>query len=82
MAASASYARRSDDPQFIKLPAGWLRAHKWNDEASAVVQEQAAVVHPNLARWLDQVGLTHDEYLERKDEPGFVESMNRRKTHG
>ncbi|WP_291053675.1 hypothetical protein [Herbiconiux sp.] len=80
--ASEAYAARSDDPQFIKLPAGWLRAHKWNDEKTTAPAETGPAVHPQLAIWLDQVGLTHDEYLERKDEPGFVEAMNRRRQHG
>lgn len=82
VAASRSYAGKVDDPQFIKLPAGWLRAHKWNDEAAAVHSEVAPSVHPQLARWLDEVGLSHDEYLERKDEPGFLDAMNGRRKHG
>ena len=30
--ASKAYESRVTDPQFLKLPGGWLRAHSWNDE--------------------------------------------------
>lgn len=35
IAAADAYARkmRSSDPQFVKLPAGWLRDRKWEDES-------------------------------------------------
>ena len=32
VAASKAYELRVTDPQFRKLPGGWLRAHSWNDE--------------------------------------------------
>lgn len=32
-AAAKSYAARGNDPQFLKLPGGWLRDRKWEDEA-------------------------------------------------
>lgn len=32
-AAATSYAARGNEPQFLKLPGGWLRDRKWEDEA-------------------------------------------------
>jgi hypothetical protein len=32
-AAAKSYAARGSEPQFLKLPGGWLRDRKWEDEA-------------------------------------------------
>lgn len=32
--AAQAYAARSNDPQFIKLPGGWLRDWKWADETN------------------------------------------------
>ena len=32
-AATKSYAARGNEPQFLKLPGGWLRDRKWEDEA-------------------------------------------------
>lgn len=32
-AAANSYTARGNEPQFLKLPGGWLRDRKWEDEA-------------------------------------------------
>lgn len=32
--AAESYGRRVTDPQFTKLPGGWLREHRWLDETA------------------------------------------------
>jgi hypothetical protein len=34
-AATVAYSRRVTDPQFRKLPAGWLRDRKWEDDESS-----------------------------------------------
>ncbi|TFC20051.1 hypothetical protein E3O19_01385 [Cryobacterium algoritolerans] len=35
-AAADAYARKvkGDDPKFVKLPAGWIRDRKWEDETA------------------------------------------------
>lgn len=33
--AAESYGRRNHDPEYQKYPAGWLRQHRWLDEADA-----------------------------------------------
>lgn len=62
--ASKAYERREQRPQFRKLPGGWLRAHKWNDENTNVVSIEAMTRRnhaqydimpssPDFGRWVE-----------------------------
>lgn len=46
-AATVAYSRRVTDPQFRKLPAGWLRDRKWEDDESPQQQR------PNPDGWMN-----------------------------
>lgn len=54
-AAAKSYGARGNEPQFLKLPGGWLRDRKWEDEASASSSQP-------------QRGMTPDEMRRRREE--------------
>lgn len=54
-AAAKSYAARGNEPQFLKLPGGWLRDRKWEDEAAASQPQH-------------QRGMTPDEMRRRREE--------------
>jgi hypothetical protein len=51
-AATLTYARRkAGEPQFIKLPGGWLRDRKWEDETTAAT---AGVKAPSEFDWMQR----------------------------
>lgn len=81
VAAAKAYAKSKADsePQFIKLPAGWLRDRKWEDDiagiAAPVVDEIAAERATQRAKWLSDRGVTVEEYERRKNESGWLDSL-------
>lgn len=66
-----------DDPQFIKLPAGWLRDRKWEDESanSKPKSEENDTRRRQMEDWLSARGVTVDEYERRKNESGWLDSL-------
>ena len=50
VAASKAYELRVTDPQFRKLPGGWLRAHSWNDEPEQVTTSRGFFDPPVVDR--------------------------------
>lgn len=50
LTASKAYERRVTDPQFRKLPGGWLRAHSWNDEPEQVTTSRGFFDPPVVER--------------------------------
>lgn len=41
--ATSRYAKRVDDPKFVKLPGGWLRAAMWDDEPLTTTTERKRI---------------------------------------
>jgi hypothetical protein len=73
------------EKQFVPHPTTWLNQGRWEDEALPGPGGSSAVVSPMVSAetqvWLSKLGIPVEEYLERRNEPGWVESM-RRRAHG
>jgi|GEM_PF-1835647 len=80
-AAADAYAKRMADSeqQFIKLPAGWLRDRKWEDDDATArqVSPEAATRSTERDRWLSDRGVTVAEYEARKNETGWLDSLKK-----
>lgn len=71
------------DKKFIPHPASWLNAGRWDDEplpGDATAGEVPAADEFTRRRdeWLSAHGVTYSEYLAKKDEPGWLEGLERR----
>lgn len=79
ISATKTYAQHvsNDDPQFIKLPAGWLRDRKWEDESAntKTVQVENSDRRKQMESWLQARGVTVEEYERRKNESGWLDSL-------
>lgn len=77
--STKSYARltANDDPQFIKLPAGWLRDRKWEDQLTETTVQSVEVDErrTKMETWLSARGVTVEEYERRKNESGWLDSL-------
>lgn len=77
--ATKSYSDHTSDfdPQFIKLPAGWLRDRKWEDESanSKTVSVESDERRIKMEAWLSARGVTVEEYERRKTESGWLDSL-------
>lgn len=81
MEATRAYASRTD-PEYLKHPGGWLRDRRWEDEAGDESQDLVVVEsNPERDAWLAARGVSLEEYLERKDEPGWLNGLEMR-AHG
>lgn len=75
--------REGEDPDFTPLPASWLRAARWDDEApsapkSATTEAATAQLDARreaMGKWLAARGSTLDEFDRRKTESGWLDSL-------
>jgi hypothetical protein len=63
--------------RYIKNADGWLADERWAERFDdQVANESRAPVVPDVdSQWLRALKIPAEEYVERKDEPGWVESM-------
>lgn len=69
------YAATRTDPKYTKLPAGWLREGRYDDDmlsAPAAKQSEGA---RQMSSWLEAHGSSLAEYEQRKGEPGWLEAL-------
>jgi hypothetical protein len=73
------------EKKFIPHPATWLNRGGWGDEPlpgpdGSTPKPTGPVLTPQEQRqqvWLSARGIAWEEYLERKDEPGWLDSVKR-----
>lgn len=75
VARTKRYAQQQEDPQFTKLPAGWLRSGRYDDETLDTPAAKTSEGTSQLGVWLTARGSSLEEYERRKSEPGWLEGL-------
>lgn len=76
IARTKRYAAQQVDPTYTKLPAGWLRSGRFDDDDLA--PQQQTQTKSDLAVWLEARGSSLDEYERMKNTPGWLEQLKQK----
>lgn len=69
------YAATRTDPRYTKLPAGWLREGRYDDDLTSAPAAKQSEGARQMSSWLESRGSSLAEYEQRKGEPGWLEAL-------